>query len=118
MIVPVLVFEEKGVFESIQRSGELLRKTWGERVGSCFGFGLPYLMMAIPGVLLALIGMRVHPLGYLFAVLYFLLLGAVMSAVRGIFAVALYRFATEGEAPAGFSTVVLNGAFVDLSKKS
>jgi len=118
MIVPVLVFEEKGVFESIQRSGELLRKTWGERVGSCFGFFLPYLLLAIPGVVLGVVGIRMHPLGFIPALLYFLLLGAAMSAVRGIFAVALYRFATQGEAPAGFSQVILNGAFVDLSKKS
>jgi hypothetical protein len=117
MIVPVLVFENKGVFESIHRSGELLRKTWGERVGSCFGFGLPYLLLALPGIALAVAGIRIHPLALAGAVLYFLLLSAVMSAVRGIFAVALYRFATQGEAPAGFSKVVLNGAFVDLSKK-
>jgi hypothetical protein len=44
------------------------------------------------------------------------MLGALMSAVKGIFAVALYRYATEGQAPAGFSKVNLNGAFVDLSK--
>jgi hypothetical protein len=117
MIVPVLVFEDKGVFESIQRSGELLRKTWGAQVGSCFGFGIPYLMLAIPGLALGVVGIRLHPLGFIPAVLYFLLLAAVMSAVRGIFAVALYRFVTEGEAAAGFSHVVLNGAFVDLSKK-
>jgi hypothetical protein len=45
------------------------------------------------------------------------MLGAFMSAVKGIFAVALYRYATQGEAPAGFSKVNLNGAFVDISNR-
>ena len=41
-------------------------------------------------------GYKLHPLGFLIAVPYFLLLSAVMSAVRGIFTVALYRYATGG----------------------
>jgi hypothetical protein len=104
LIVPVLIFEEDGVFGSIQRSSALLRNTWGEQIMSGFGFGLPSLLLAIPGILLGLVGYRLHPLGFLIAVPYFLLLSAVMSAVRGIFVVALYRYATEGDAPAGFST--------------
>jgi hypothetical protein len=48
---------------------------------------------------------------------YFLLLSAVMSAVRGIFVVALYRYATEGEAPAGFSTGNFKDAFVGKSAR-
>ena len=65
-----------------------------------------------------MVAARLHLLGFVVAVPYFLLLTAVMSAVRGIFVVALYRYATEGEAPSGFSKVILNGAFVDLSKRS
>jgi hypothetical protein len=117
LIVPVLIFEEDGVFGSIQRSSALLRKTWGEQIVSGFGFGLPSLLLAIPGILLGLAGYRLHPLGFLIAVPYFLLLSAVMSAVRGIFTVALYRYATEGEAPAGFSTGNFKEAFVDKSAR-
>jgi hypothetical protein len=112
LIVPVLIFEEDGVFGSIQRSSALLRKTWGEQIVSGFGFGLPSLLLAIPGILLGLVGYRLHPLGFLIAVPYFLLLSAVMSAVRGIFVVALYRYATEGDAPAGFSSGNFKDAFV------
>lgn len=114
LMVPVLVFEEAGVFGSIKRSCQLLRKTWGEQIGANIGFGLPFLVLAIPGILLIL-GARHQPAALALALLYFLMLGALMSAVKGIFAVALYRYATQGEAPAGFSKVNLNGAFVDLS---
>lgn len=117
LMVPVLVFEQENVFSSIKRSGQLLRKTWGEELASSFGFGLPFLVLAIPGIMIAIVGIRYNPLAFAAAILYFLLLAAVMSAVKGIFAVALYRYATQGEAPSGFSPVMLNGAFVDVSNR-
>ena len=117
LIVPVLIFEDDGVFESIHRSSALLRETWGEQIVSGFGFGLPSLLLAIPGFLLGMVGFKLHPLGFLIAVPYFLLLSAVMSAVRGIFTVALYRYATGGEAPSGFSSGTFKEAFVDKSDR-
>ena len=115
LIVPVLIFEDDGVFGSIQRSSALLRETWGEQIVSGFSFGLPSLLLAIPGILLGLVGFKLHPLGFLIAVPYFLLLSAVMSAVRGIFTVALYRYANGGDAPPGFSSGTFKEAFVDKS---
>lgn len=117
LIVPVLIFEDDGVFGSIRRSSALLRETWGEQIVSGFGFGLPSLLLAVPGFLLGMVGFKLHPLGFLIAVPYFLLLSAVMSAVRGIFTVALYRYATAGEAPAGFSSGNFKDAFLDKSDK-
>jgi hypothetical protein len=35
----------------------------------------------------------------------------VAAAVKGIFNVALYRFATQGEVPAGFSPDLIQHAF-------
>jgi len=115
LVVPVLVFEQEGVFGSIKRSSQLLRKTWGEQITGNIGFGLPFLLLAIPGIALVILGR--NPIALALAVLYFLLLTAFMSAVKGIFAVALYRYATNGEAPAAFAQVNLNGAFVDLKKR-
>jgi len=115
LIVPVLIFEDDSVFGSIQRSSALLRETWGEQIVSGFSFALPSLLLAIPGILLGLAGFKLHPLGFLIAVPYFLLLSAAMSAVRGIFTVALYRYATGGEAPAGFTSGSFKEAFVNKS---
>ena len=115
LIVPVLIFEDDGVFGSIQRSSALLRETWGEQIVSGFSFALPSLLLAVPGILLGMVGFKLHPLGFLIAVPYFLLLSAVMGAVRGIFTVALYRYATGGEAPAGFTSGSFKEAFVNKS---
>ena len=62
-----------------------------------------------------MVGFKLHPLGFLIAVPYFLVLSAVMSAVRGIFTVALYRYANGGDAPPGFSDGNFKEAFVDKS---
>src|SRR5579872_3001268 len=37
-IAPVIMFEDQGVFEGVQRSGELVKKTWGEALGKGVAF--------------------------------------------------------------------------------
>lgn len=111
-IIPVIVFEDLSVFESVKRSTEIFRKNWGEQLTSGFSFGLLFFLLALPGILLGVLGVMVHPLaGVAVAVIYFLLLATVAAAVKGIFMVALYRYATQGEVPAGFSPQLVEGAF-------
>jgi hypothetical protein len=111
LIVPVLLFEDRGVFGSLHRSEELFRSHWGEQVAGNFGFGLLTTLFAIPAVLLALACWRYDPIaGIILAAVYLLLLATVTSAVRGVFTVALYRYATAGSAPPGFSAQVIDGA--------
>jgi hypothetical protein len=111
-VIPVIVFEDLSIFDSIKRSASLFRQRWGEEVASGFGFGLLFFLLALPGFFLGLLGFLVHPVaGVSLAVLYFLVLAAVASAVKGIFNVALYRYATKGEVPAGFSPDLMQGAF-------
>jgi hypothetical protein len=104
LIVPVLVLEERGVMDSIRRSGELLRKTWGQQLVVGLHFGWMGLLLAVPGIVLGVVAL---PVG----ILYFLTLAAVMTAAREIFVVALYRYAASGEAPAGYSREMMDGAF-------
>ncbi|SPF41211.1 conserved membrane hypothetical protein [Candidatus Sulfopaludibacter sp. SbA4] len=115
LVVPVLVIEDRGAVDSIRRSSGLLRKTWGEQltVGICMGWIV--LFFAIPGIAIGAIGAYSYPLLLPVAVLYFLVLIAVMTAVSGIFEVALYRYAVSGEVPDGYPPDMLNGAFVSRS---
>jgi hypothetical protein len=111
-IVPVIIFENRSVFDSIRRSSELFRRNWGEQVAGGFGFGLLFFLLALPGLALGVLGSGIHLIvGIALAVIYFLVLSAVGAAVKGIFTVALYRYATQGEVPAGFSKHLVQGAF-------
>src|SRR5579871_1306758 len=40
LMIPVLIIEDRPVFQSFKRSTELLRQTWGEQLAGGFGFGL------------------------------------------------------------------------------
>ena len=104
LIVPVLVAENRGVGDSIRRSSELLKKTWGEQLVVGLYFFWMMLVLAIPGIV---VGALAWPVG----ILYFLALAAAMTAARGIFVVALYRYAVTGEPPDGYSREALDGAF-------
>ena len=111
MIVPVILFEDRGVYDSIYRSQELFRKHWGEQVAGSFGFGLLNLLLCLPAIAMAAFLWKYDPvLGIILGVCYILILAIVSSAVKGVFTVALYRYATLGEAPPGFSSDVIDEA--------
>ncbi|MFM8303660.1 MAG: DUF6159 family protein [Actinomycetota bacterium] len=116
LAVPVVVLEGAGPMAALKRSGALLRQTWGENLAGQFGFGLLGLVASIPG--LVCIGLAVAagtwavavPLGVVAAV-WLLVVAVVLSAMTGIYKTALYRYAVDGRAPAGFATDDLSQAF-------
>ncbi len=109
-MIPVVVVEDRPMFQSVKRSIELLRKTWGEQLTGGFGFGLLGVLLALPGFGLGLLLIPANLiLGISVIVTWVLMLAAIFGAVRGIFTVALYRYATEGNAPFGFSREALGG---------
>jgi len=105
-VVPVLVAEDVGPAEALQRSADLFRQTWGEEVAGGFSFGLIFTLLALPAVALPFLGRNLGPTGMMagaaLAVLYWLTLSVVSSAVQGIFVAALYRYATTKQVSPGF----------------
>lgn len=119
LVVPVLVAERKGPLEAIQESVQLLRRTWGENLLAGLGFGLLYFFWAIPGVFGFIIGAGMiasHPflaiVIMVLAILYFPLLGLVLSTMSTIFDVVLYRYASTGTVTPGFDRELLEASFV------
>ncbi len=111
LIVPVLLFERRGVYDSIYRSEELFQKHWGEQVAGSFGFGLLSFLLCLPSfVLAALLWPYDRALAIIMTFFYILILALVCSAVKGVFTVALYRYAVHGESPSGFSAAVIDEA--------
>ncbi|SDK38458.1 DUF6159 family protein [Natronorubrum texcoconense] len=112
-IVPVIVFQNGGVRESLRDSVSLFRETWGEAGGVSLGVGLvtvtlgalvvavgigaPLLLIANPGSVLVY---TVVPT--------VLLLGALVVvhiAATAIAKTALYQYATDGELPPEFEGI-------------
>jgi Family of unknown function (DUF6159) len=106
-VVPILAAENISPVEALQRSAGIFTETWGEELAGGFSFGLIFFLLAIPGMALIFLGTRqggpAAIAGVVVAVLYWLLLGVVSSAVQGIFVAALYRYATTKQVPPGFS---------------
>jgi Family of unknown function (DUF6159) len=114
-IVPILALEGLGPAEALSRSARLFRETWGEELAGGFSFGLIFTLLALPAVLLPIYGStrgRGEAIaGVLFAIVYWLFLGVVSSAVQGVFNAALYRYATTKNVPPGFDTGDLQAAW-------
>lgn len=108
LVVPVLVARGLGPIDAIKESASILKRTWGEQIagsigiGLVFGFGtLIYSLIVIPLVIIsAVLGAPVAVTIGLAgaAVLGYILLAVVSSALKGVYSAALYQFATTGEA--------------------
>ncbi len=120
-VVPLIVIERKGALEAVGESKDLLAKTWGKQIVSGLGYGLIGFLLTLPAlaiIVLALVGLAtshgqlVGSMGTLavLAVLYLVALGIVLSALRAIFGVVLYRYARTGDAPDGFPIDALRSA--------
>ncbi len=107
LVVPVLITKGVGPIDAIKESAGLLRRTWGEQlagsVGMGFFFGIVsvvYTLVAIPILVLAAVAKLPLVVILLVAVLVvagYLLIVLLSSALSGIYAAALYRFATTGQ---------------------
>lgn len=123
LVVPILVVEETGPFASCKRSFQLFRKTWGKSLIAQVAFDLIGLLIALPGLALAalivLAGLG-NPaalvIGIGIGLLWLLMVMLAMSAIVGIFKMALYLYVTTGEVPGDFQGTGLEEAFA--SKKA
>jgi len=119
LAVPVMVAEGLGPIAALQESGRLLKKTWGEQLISSFGFGLIFGLLAIPGFALLFGGIAGGVAAHswslavglvLLGIFYLLALALINSALQVIFQAAVYRYAREGQAFAGFPVILLQNA--------
>ncbi len=120
LVVPILVVEETGPFQSVKRSGELLRTTWGENLMAQVGFGIIGIVAALPGILIAVIGVSAGSagavIGIAIGVAWIALVSVVVSTLTAIFQMALYLYATTGQVPSGFENSGLRDTFHERSQ--
>jgi Family of unknown function (DUF6159) len=57
-VVPVLAAENMGPVEALSESADVFRSVWGEEVVGGFSFGAIFSLLAVPGILLPVLGAR------------------------------------------------------------
>jgi len=124
--IPAVVLEGVGPIGAIKRSGQTIRKTWGESLMIAVGFGLAGIVITVFGIILLVgggvaiaaaagggsaIGMTggiaIAASGVVVLVGWAILSGTL----RGITQTALFRFATDGTVVSGFEQHDLEVAF-------
>jgi hypothetical protein len=111
-IIPVLIFEKKGIAPSIRRSASLFKQTWGETIIGTFGFGVIFVTLALPGILPIVLGFYIGSatgviVGFIIAFFYWAVIGVVASATNGIYVAAMYQFATKKQLPSEFDASLI-----------
>jgi hypothetical protein len=113
--IPLLALEGCSPTGSVRRSSRLIRERWGEGVGGTVLIGAWALpLFAVAG---ALIGIGTDADGQARVTVLATGVGimcvaiALVTAARQVFAVALYRYATDGTARGGFAEVDLRAPF-------
>jgi hypothetical protein len=116
--VPVIAIEGTGPFETIKRSASLFSERWGQQItGNIAIGGAVFLLGVLPAAVLIVGGIVLWSaasfLGALLVVIGVLVLAVAMlvqRALSGIFGVALYRYALDGETVGGFTQDELESA--------
>ncbi len=116
--VPVIAIEGTGPFETLKRSATLFKSRWGQQItgniaigGALFFFGvLPSAILIAAGILVWASASFIGALLVVIGVIGLAIALLVNKALTGIFGVALYRYAIDGEVVGGFTAEDLESA--------
>ena len=116
-VVPVIVLEDRSVGDSISRSVDVFKKTWGETMVGNISLGAAALCAWV--TLVAVTGLLAYAVGI--GAIVVLVVGAItlmifVSAMEVIYLATLFRYATEGDAAPGFDKSLLDQAFVQKDR--
>lgn len=117
-VIPVIVAEEKGAIDALKRSGQLIKKNWGEALTLEVGLSILGIPAAIPAIVLFLVSFETSQAAPMLsimlvsiAVIYVFLVSLVFSTLDAIAKAALYMFASGDQIPENFNTEILETMF-------
>jgi len=114
MAVPILVMEDCGPVQCLERSSELVKKNWGTAIGVEAGMGLLYGLSVVPGVVAFLFAFAGEiPLLYVLvaSAIYLPIVLASITALDMIFRTGVYVYAVTGQVPPAVEDGLVQGAF-------
>ena len=116
-VVPILILEDKGVFDSVKESVSLIKKTWGESIVGSGSIMLVFIVIGFVALLglfaMLFIGnMVLFGIALVLFLVFVVILGVVAAAMQGIFVTALYTYARTGTVPSAFNKDLIQNAFI------
>lgn len=118
LAVPVIAIEGTGPFTTLKRSATMFKQRWGQQItGNIAIGGIVFIAGMLPAAILIAGGIALwSSAAFLGAVL--VVIGAIVLAIAiliskalsGVFGVALYRYALDGEVVGGYSSEELESA--------
>ena len=123
MAVPVIAIEGTGPWATLKRSGALFKERWvGQVTGNVAVGGIVFLLGVLPAVVLIALGVMLWASDgggadiaggavlVVIGVALFAISMLIVQAMRSVFGIALYRFASSGEVITGFTQADLESA--------
>ena len=110
--VPVLIFQDKSVFDTVKESGRLIKEKWGESLVANMSFGLFHLLGILAGILVGVLLFNVSAiLAVGLAILIIVLVSTVIATAETIFVAAMYNH-VSGMPTGDFDDRTLDGMFI------
>ena len=111
-VVPVLIFEDKGVIESVTESGRLMKQKWGESLAANVSFGIFHFLGVLAAIGIGFLLSAVSPiLGIVVGIMIVLMVSTITSTAQTVFVAAVYNHVTG--APTGsFDSATLDSVFI------
>ncbi|HUB98548.1 MAG TPA: DUF6159 family protein [Solirubrobacterales bacterium] len=118
LAVPVIAIEGTGPLTTLKRSASIFKSKWGQQITGNLAIGAAiFLLGFLPAAILIGAGVLIWSsasfVGALLVVIGALVLAIAMlisKALNGVFGVALYRYAVDGQAVGGFTPEELESA--------
>lgn len=111
-VVPVLVYENRGVIDAVKESGRLMKAKWGESMAANVSFGLFHILgIVAAGIVFYILSQMNFILGAVVGVAIVLIVTIVISAARTVFVAAVYNHVV-GLPTGNFDGETLDSVFV------
>lgn len=118
-VMPAMMLDDLGMIDAIKKSAATFKQRWGTQLsGGVRIGGLIGLVAILPAVLALVAGAFLVTAGtwtigvplVIIGLVVLIVAGLILSAIRGVFSVVLYRYATQGVLEGGFTEQQLAGA--------
>jgi hypothetical protein len=111
-VVPVLIYEDKSVFDSIKSSTNMMKEKWGESLAGNVSFSLIMILGLVVAVGTGFLFGYLHPIvgvtvGAILAILVF----TIISAAKTVFVAAVYNH-VKGLPIGDFDSDILDSSFM------